>query len=88
MPYSASKIRKIGQLYPAPAPNAANTSATYDGITVTQSNVCRLIADALDVTEVAYNSWYTEVKQKRGAVALNTKKKYSVKGTISGEQFF
>jgi hypothetical protein len=89
VPYSATKIREIGQLYPAPAPNAANISVTYDGVTVTLSKVCGLIADALDVTEVAYNSWYTEVNQKRGAVALNTGKTiYSVKGIIPVEQFF
>ena len=89
VPYSATNIVGVGFLYPPPAPNAANISVTYDGITVTLQEACIAIAAALEVSEVLYGSTYTEVNKKRGAVPLNIGKTiYPVTGTIPVEQFF
>lgn len=89
VPYSATNIAGIGLLYPSPAPNAADISVTYDGITVTLQEACVAIALALAGTETYYGSTYTEVNQHRGSVALNLDKTiFPVTGTSLVEQFF
>jgi len=72
VPYSATDIIGLGNLYSPPAPSAHKISVTYDGKTITLSEVFDAIAILIDGCELYYDSAYTHVNQKRGSVPLNT----------------
>jgi len=89
VPYSATNIIGVGNLFPSPAPDAHNITVTYDGITVSLAAACTTIQGAVDVSEALHNSWYTPVNQNRGSVALNIAKEiYSVSSTDPLEAWF
>lgn len=72
VPYSATDIIGLGDLYDPPAPSAHDISVTYDDMTVTLAEAFDAIAVLIAASEAYYGSWYTHVNQKRGSVALNT----------------
>jgi len=89
VPYSATNIIGVGNLFPSPAPNAHNITVTYDGITVSLAEACDAIQASLDISEAINKSWYTPVNQHRGSIALNTGKEiFSVTGKDALEQWF
>lgn len=72
VPYSATDIIGLGDLYDPPAPSAHDISVTYDGKTVTLAEAFDIISGLIVGSELYYDSAYTHVNQKRGSVALNT----------------
>ncbi len=89
VPFSATNILGVGNLFPSPAPNANNITVTYDGLTVSLAEACIAIQGAVDVSEAVNNSWYTDVNQNRGSIALNIGKEiFSVTAKDPLEQWF
>ncbi len=73
VPMASDNLRNGGLLY-SPAPEASSIETTYGKNTVTLKEGIGLIADAIDVAELRYGSYYTQTNQARGSVALNTSK--------------
>jgi triacylglycerol lipase len=72
VPYSATDIIGLGNLYGPPAPHADKISVVVDSKTITLSEAFDGIAAIITAAEIYYDSVYTRVNQKRGSVPLNT----------------
>lgn len=70
VPMASNSIRSAESLY-SPSPEAGSITVTYDDITVSLADAFGLIADAIDVSEIAHGSYYTQTNQTRGSVPLN-----------------
>ncbi len=89
VPFSACNVVGLGNLYPPPAPAATSISATYDGITITLSEVFDAIALIIAGSEIVNKSVYAQVNSKRGSIALNTNQQiYPVTATDPLVQWF
>ena len=71
VPYSATNIAGLSNLFSSPAPSAHNISVTVDGVTVSLAEAFAGIAATLFASQIYYNSFYTQVNQLRGSIPLN-----------------
>jgi hypothetical protein len=71
IPMASNSIRSAENLYPG-ALAASGITVTYDNITVSLADAFGLIADAIDLSEFGYGSYYAQTNQSNGSIALNS----------------
>lgn len=74
VPYSATNILGLANLFPSPAPDANSVYTIYDGHKITLAEAFIALQGVIDVSEMFHDSWYSHTNINRGSEALNTNK--------------
>jgi len=75
VPFSATNVAGLWQLYPPPGTMANNIYTVYKGETITLAEEFDAIQLVILGSEAIYDSFYTTVNQTRGSIPLNTNNK-------------